>query len=210
MTIKTTILALAVGLTSLAVNGQSIKDYFISDATHNKASFYSPDKTGGRTNLTRTIYYIKKGTTYDITDVHMFNGKASSIQTMTVLFSANEVKMTNSISTTMAVTNKKQDYNPPKIIFKMPMAGQTATWSYTDFSGDNIKCTSSWTNVSIDGVQKKAIKVTKIISGAEDWGKTIEYYVKGIGLWKTDLQSSDGTTKTEDKFDGLSYDPTGK
>ena len=108
----------------------------------------------------------------------------------------------------MMETNKKKDYNPARTIFKMPPTGQTVSWTYIDIPGDNIKCTASWTTVTIDGAQKKAIKVVKQYEGMTS--KTIEYYVKGIGLWKTDLQDSKGTTQTSDKFDGLDYDPTGK
>ena len=116
--------------------------------------------------------------------------------------------MIKSVSTTTLQTNKKADYNPPRTILKMPVTGQTVSWTYTDISGDVIKCTASLTTVTIDGVQKKAIKVIKIITGAEDFGKTIDYYVKGIGIWKTDLQDYDGSTQTLIKFDGLDYDPT--
>ncbi len=207
MKIKLTILALAVGLTVSSVRGQSIKDYFIPDSTHNKASFYTPDKTGGRTDMTRTIYYVKKGTTYDITDAKMFSGQPSAIQTITVQFSASEVKMTKSISTTMMETNKKQDYNPPITILKMPAAGQTVNWTFKEISGDNVNCISSWTTINYNGEQRKAIKVTKTYIGLS--AKTIEYYVKGIGLWKTEI-SGEGKTQTFDKFDSLEYDPTAK
>ena len=206
MKIKFVILALSVGLTVMTSKGQSIKDFFIPDTAYNKASFYSPDKTGNRTGMTRVIYYTKNGANYDILDANLFDGKgdASSIITKTVQFSATEAKMIRSSA------NKKQDYNPPKIILKMPAAGQTISWTYSDISGDLIKCTASFTTVTIDGVQKKAIKKIEVVIGYEDQGKTITYYVKGIGLWKTDLQGSDGVTQTFDKFDGLIYDPTAK
>lgn len=194
--------------TILTTNAQNIKDYYIPESPKNKATFYTPSKTGGRTEMTRTIYYVAQGSAFDITDAKMFGGKPSAIQTMTVELSTNEVKMTKSVSTTMFETNKKNTYNPARIILKMPPAGQSVTWSYVDIPGDNIKCTASWTNVTIDGTQKKAIKVVKQIEGFS--AKTIEYYVKGIGLWKTELQGSDGKSQTSDEFDNLDYDPTAK
>jgi len=197
-------------LTALKVNGLSIKDYFIPDSQFNKATFYTPNNTGERTEITRTIYYVNKGESYDITNAPMFNGNPSAIETKTVVFTQTEVKMNKSVSTTMLETNKKQVYESSRIILKMPPQGQTASWTFQDLSGDNIKCTSSWTTVSVSGQQKKAIKVNKVIVGAENWGKTIEYYVKGIGLWKTEIQGSDGITQTFDEFDGLENDPTAK
>lgn len=178
------------------------------DSTKNKTSFYTPDKMGNRTEMTRTIYYIKKGTFYEITDAKLFNGQPTSIQTMTISITTNEIQLTKSVSTTVIETNKKQDYNPPRIIFKMPADGQTVEWTYLDISGDTIKCNASWTTVTMDGIQKKAIKVIKTFNGISV--KTIEYYVKGIGLWKTKMWDSDGTIEDFDKFDSLSYDSTVK
>ena len=35
-------------------------------------------------------------------------------------------------------TNKKADYNPPIIILKMPVSGQSISWNYKEISGDNV------------------------------------------------------------------------
>ena len=204
MTINQVIIATTIGLTSM-VHGQSAKEYFLPDSTHNKVTFYTPSKSGGRTSMTRAIFYIKKGATYEVMDARMFNGKASSIQTMTLKFSTNEIKMAKSVSTTMMETNKERDYNPPTVIFKMPPLGKTISWMYTTITGDELKCTSSWTTVNVDGVDKKAIKLVQQYVGLSS--KSIEYYVKGIGIYRTDLEG-DGTTQTSDKFDGLSYEQT--
>jgi len=188
---------------------ESIKDYFIPDSPNNKANFHTPARDGGSTDMTRTIFYINKGTTYDIMDSHMFNGQASAIQTMTVQFSANEMKMTKSVSTTILETNKKKGYNPARIIFKIPPTGQTISWTYTDIPGDNIKCTASWIMFRLDGELKKGIQVIKQYE--EMTSNTIEYYVKGIGLVETRFQDANGSTmRPSEKFDGLNYDTTAK
>jgi len=210
MKVRFTILALAVGLSSVTAFGQSIKDYFIPDSSYNKASFYKPDKSGARTGMTRTIYYTKIGATYNILDAIMFNGQPAAIQTRIVTFTTNEVQMTKSVSTTMFETNKKDSYIPARVILKMPPAGQTTSWTYIEISGDNIKCTASWTTLTVDGSQKKTIKVVKVNEFEGKIFKTIEYYVKGIGLWKTEMQGSDGKTQITYKFDNLEYEPTEK
>lgn len=204
---KKTIIALLVVLTSMTVNGQTIKDYFIPASPNNKSKFYTPNKTGGRTESTRIIYYIKRGNTYDITNSPMYEGKPMSIQTMTVEITTNSVKMTKSISTTMFETNKKESYNPSQTILKMPAIGQTVNWKYINISGKSIECLASWTDVNINGATTEAIKVVK----QTEWNdiKTIEYYVKGIGLWEIE-KKTDGFSFTPDKFDGLQYDPTAK
>jgi len=209
---KTTFFLLAAVIPTLTVNGQSIKDYFIPDSQFNKATFYSPSKTGERTEETRTIYYVNKGATYEIMDAKMFKGTPLSIVTETVVLTQTEVKMTKSVLTNIMETNKKQYYNPPRTILKIPIAGQTVR--YTDIPGTHgQKCIASWTTVTIDGVTKKAIKVISIPNNpedAKDFGKTIEYYVKGIGLWKSEAQASDGETIIFDEFDQLENDPTAK
>lgn len=205
---KVIILALAVSLTSLTVQAQTIKDFFIPTSPKNKATFYSPSKTGGRTDMTQTVYYVEKGSFYDITDAKMFRGNPTVIQTKTVTFSDNEVKMTKSVSTTMMETNKQRTHSPPTVLLKMPAPGKTVTWSYTQISGDVLKCTASWTTLNVDGKELKTIKVEQEIEGFG--AKTIEYYVHGIGLYKKDMIGSDGEVQAFKKLDQLSYDPTAK
>lgn len=205
---KTTILALAVCLTSLTIKAQTIKDFFVPTSTKNKATFYTPSKSGGRTDMTRTINYVDKGSYYDIMDAKMFSGNPTAIQTKTAIFTDNEVKMTKSVSTTMMETNKQRTHNPPTVLLKMPAAGKTVTYTYTQISGDVLKCTASWTTLNVDGKDLKTVKVEKEMEGFE--AKTIEYYVQGIGLYKTDMKGSDGKVQAFEKFDQLSYDAIAK
>ena len=209
MKIQRTILALTLMLISVAiVTGQSIKDYYIPDTNHNKVNFFTPDKTGERSGFTRTIYYTDNGDgTYDILDAHMFQGQAASIITQTVLFTTAEVKMIKSISTSMITTNERENYDPPRILLKMPPVGQTVTWNIVANPDDKpTKYIASWTTVTVNGESRKAIKVVSQYTG---WtSKTISYYVQGIGLMDTDLKGEDGMTKPFEKFDGLSYEAT--
>lgn len=206
---KTVLLVLVIGLTSVNVMGQSPKDYYIpKQSNFNKASFYTPSKTGGRTDMTRVIYYVDNGDgTFDNTDAKMFQGKPSAISTQTVMFTATEVKMTKSVSTSMFETNKKQTYEPARTLLKMPAAGQTASWTIPSESGDKQTVfTSSWTTVTIDGASKKAIKVVSQYTGWKS--KSVSYYVEGIGLNKTEFIGEDGITIPLENFDGLSFEPT--
>lgn len=194
-------------LATQIASGQTAKEYFIPDSAYNKAIFYMPDnKTGEPTSAGRTLYYVKKKTGYDITDAHSFAGETGSIQTRTVQISANEVKMTQEVNTSvLGVTNKKTVHNPAVILFKLPPSGQTVSWTTTQGKALNT-CTASWTIVTIDGKSKKAIKIKRVIQGFKAY--YAEYYVKGIGLWQMDIVSENGTAQTSDKFDELSYDPT--
>lgn len=200
---------LTVGLTSANVVGQNLKDFYIpSQSNYNKASFYSPGKTGERTDMTRVIYYTNnEDGTFDVLDAHMFQGRPTAIVTQTIKITANEIKMIKSVSTGLMETNKKRTYEPAQTLLKMPAAGQTATWTTPGEGGDEpTKYTSSWTTVTVDGQSKKAIKVVSQYTGWKS--KTVLYYVEGIGLMKTDFVDENGVTKPFEKFDGLSYEAT--
>ena len=158
--------------------------------------------------MMRIIYYIDKGSSYDITDAKMIIGNPASIITKTLEFTNNEVKMTKSISTSLIETNKKRTHNPPVILLKMPPKGQSVKWTYTQISGAVAKCTATWTTVKVDGETNKVIRVEEEV--VDGFGITIEYYVQGIGLWKSDFKGSDGNIKTFIKFYSLEYDPSAK
>ena len=188
---------------------QSIISYFIPDAAYNKASFYSPDSTGARSGLTEVIYYLKNDENYELWDASKTDGHNTSIFTRTVQITLSEVKMIRSISTSiLGDTNKKTDYDPPLVLLKMPALNQTITWSNIEHHGDKpTKHTSSWTNVVINGESRQAIKV---VSQYQEWNsKSIDYFVKGIGLWKTEISGENGTI-TYNKLDSLDYEETSR
>lgn len=205
---KSIILALAVFLISLTTQAQTIKDFFVPTSPKNKVTSYTPGKSGERTGMTKTVYYVDKGSSFEITTAPMFDGNPTSIITRTVSFTANEVRMTNSVSTGLTEKNVLRTHNPSAVLLKLPPQGQTVTWSYTQISGDELKCTASWTTLNVGGKDLKTIKVEQEIEGFG--AKTIEYYVQGIGLYKTDMIGSDGKVQAFEKFDQLSYDPTAK
>lgn len=158
--------------------------------------------------MTRILFYADKGTTYEITDVMMYSGNPTAISTMTVTFNGNEVAMTKSVTTNIRETNKQRIHNPATILFKLPPAEGTVSWSSDDTVGDKIKYTASWTVTNVDGKELKTIMVEKEVEG---FGHvSIEYYVQGIGLYKTDLKSSDGKLQAFESFDELIHDPTVK
>lgn len=188
-------------------SSQTLKEYYIPAAEFNKATFYQPDnKTGEPTGLTRTIYYVKKGVSYDITDAHFFENNASSIVTKTVQISSTEVKMTQDVATNaLGVTNKKTLHNPPVILLKLPPIGKSVSWTTFEGKAKNT-CTTSWFTVKLDGEIKKGIKLIRVIEGFT--ASMAEYYVEGIGFWKSEIISANGKAQTSDKFDELTYDPT--
>jgi len=205
---KSTFFAILTLLTSVGANAQTISEFFIPSAPNNKATLYTPSQTGGRTGMTRVIYYIKKGDYFEITDAPMMDGQPSSIQTRTVTLTNNEVRMTKSVSTTMFETNRQRTHNPPIVLLAMPANGQTKKWSYTQISGDVVNCTTTWTTVNVDNQELKAIKLEEEV--VDGFGISIEYYVQGIGLWKTDFKGSDGKVQPFERFDQLSNDPTAR
>ena len=90
----------------------------------------------------------------------------------------------------MFETNKQKTHNPPTVLLIMPSNGESKKWSYTQISGDLANCTTSWTTITVKGQELKAIKLEEEV--VDGFGILIEYYVQGIGLWKTDFKGSDG------------------
>lgn len=209
-TFKTFLLLLTGAFISANIVGQSVKDFYIpSKSNYNKASFYSPNPmTGERTEMTRVIYYVKNDDgNYDVTDAHLFQGQPSSILTQTVLISTTEIKMNKSVSTSVVETNQKQSYSPPRVLLKMPLTGKTATWTFAGEEGDKPTIfISSWTTVTVDGVNLKAIKVISHYTGWKS--KTALFYVQGIGLYKTEFIGEDGKKTPFENFDELTYEQT--
>lgn len=205
LTFKTFFL-IVITITSKKISGQSLKEYYIpSQSNFNKANFYYTEYTGERTDKSKVIFYTKnKDGTFDILEVEMLQGQPSSIITKTVNITATEVVMNKSISTGLIETNKKINYEPAKILLKMPLYNQTATWNIlNEKNNKNTIYTSSWTTLMIEKQIKKAIKV---ISHRDDQDfKIIFYYVEGIGLMKIDVVD-DGKIIPFQKFDGLSYE----
>lgn len=187
------------------VKGQSIKDYFIPDSAYNMMSYYCFGQNGVRADMSIVIYYVKRGTTYEITRVTHMQGLRAAIWTMTIQFISNEVQMIKKISTSMLKTYQKTEYNPPNPILKMPPADQTIS-IYKDSTGANMKGTASWTTVNVDGKERKAIKLVKQFEG---FPKVIEYYVKGIGFWKSEIEGDEGFY-TFQNINEMGYDPSAK
>jgi len=178
-----------------------IKDYFIPDVSKNAVEFRSTDGVV-------TKYYLSKKDSFDIFTVKVSeNDTDTSIYSETYQFKNNEVRMLHSVSSSRVldydILTLKNDYNPPAIVLKFPAMGKDESWINTDSLGKQ-KLSSSWTTVTIDGEQKKAIRVLNRIWGMT-YSEKFEYYVKGIGLWK--ITASDGSDYTYLEVDNLYYDP---
>lgn len=189
---------------SLGQTSETIKDYFIPISGKNKAIYkLGPDKNGEATSI-RIISYENKNGYYDVSTKTNFKGEIMSSEIVTVQFTNTEVRMISSVSSSLFGTDIQRSYSPPSVLLRMPSLGQTATWT-AKISEDILKCSSSWTVVTVDNEQRKAIKVvrvTEILSGNET-----DYYVKGIGLWKIEFLSGDGTKETFCEFDRLNNEP---
>jgi hypothetical protein len=93
------------------------------------------------------------------------------------------------VSTNMLETNKQKTYSPAQTIFKLPAIGQKSTWTYNSPNGETTKCTAELIELKVKGENKKGIKVKKetLEDGKPiDWATSIDYYVNGIGLYKSE------------------------
>ena len=186
---------------------QSIKDYYIPAPPNNHMKYYNMSPKGERVDMNGSVYYLNKGGNYDITKAQTMQGNVVSVVTLTVMFKASEVHMIESTPTTMMETNVKRTYSPSRVLLKMPPKGESVSWTYKDQNEESVYCKASWTTITVGGKEKEAIMLTKGFDGMKT--KLIEYYVQGIGFFKSQMKGED-TQFTYEKYDGLSHDPTVK
>ncbi len=185
----------------LTINAQSVKDYFVPDTTSNKARFSKPKSAS-----TRTIYYFNKGNSYELKDVSQMYSDVLATITSTFIFTTTEVQMTKSVVKSK-LGSKTWDHTTPSVVLKMPESGKTLNWVCVDPGGDTVKCKSSWTTVKFNGEQRGSIQVEKTFSYT--LVKIVDYYVKGIGFWKSEVVSTN-ETMVKDQFEALEFDPEAK
>ena len=205
MKIKTILIGVAIMLIAFSSNvkGQSLKDYFLPESPYTKAFFYWPTKNGKASNHTKVITYMENGDNYDVIDTVYDNKKSESVTVKTVQVTDSAVKIIQTVSTVHKVIGKEKDYDPPITIMRIPVEGQTVDWTSTDLEGAPMKCTAVWTTVMINNENRQAIKVESKYTDLR--GKNIDYYVKGIGLWKLEVENSSKAIIMFYKFDRLNY-----
>ena len=187
------------------VLGQSVIDFYMP-SNGNKASFHMLNLTEGSGSITRIISYINNNDgSYETQETNFMNGEPVSIIQQTVYFTKTEVKISSSIIVSALFPTRSENYNPPKIILKMPESGKTSTWFAQQEKEEDkpSKYTSSWaSNITVDGVTKRVIKV--IIENPYLSYKEVKYYVEGIGLMKEGY-ISEGKEILNYDLDGISY-----
>lgn len=201
---KRQLLTLFIAFINYLTFAQTAKSFFIPAKPNNRATYYSANIS----EMTRKIFYIERDSLYEIMDVKLFSGKTITNIEKTLIISDKEVKMINSISTNMKETNKARLHNPAVIIFKLPPFGDKITWSYKETSGDEVKCTSSWTKITINGKILNAIKIYKVIGSSGKQIDCTEYYVEGYGYYKTETKDESGKIKPFELCSLIDFDPT--
>lgn len=172
--------------------GQTLKDYFIPKDNKNLSKYYWGDST----SLMKVQIWDKliSDSVYKIEKVIYFKESITNVIRRTVTITRNNIKVTNeSYINNFLVDKGAKEYNPPEIWLIMPVKGRDTSWYYTSTNA-TTKCTAEFTTVTINGISKKAIKVTEqpFEDGQLlDFGILNEYYVQGIGLWKS--TTKDGT-----------------
>lgn len=169
----------------------------------NTSTFVMMSK-GQETKSEHRIFYLKRNTPsgieYEILERYYMiepggNIIDESIIGMNLIVTLNQISIASKNTVSAMMPGKtKINYKPPQILLKLPKTGTVEKWKYKEPTGDYYECSAELTKVIIDGITKNAIKVyRKAFSNGKyfDWASMYEYYVEGIGLWKTQLK--DGT-----------------
>lgn len=201
---KKTILALFLAFISFICEAQTAKSFFIPAQPNNKVTFHSVSMP----EMQRKIFYVDHGSSFEIMDVKVFDGRTIGNIQKYIVFSDDDVQMIKSISTNMRETNKVRLHEPPVTIFKLPPTGGETNWTYEESTGDKVRCTSSWTKIIIKGKEHKAVKVYKVIGSGTFTIDATEYYVEGYGYYQTDTKDDSGKLKPYEIFNSIGIDST--
>jgi TonB family protein len=198
-----TLVPLIIALMATSLYGQTAKDFYLPADGANKSNFFAPSpKTGGKTSLTSSTWFIKKGNMYDIKAAKFMNGEATSIQTQTIVFTSNEIKLLKTISTSILRETTVKTHTPPQTLLKLPATGQTASWTTKNSNTSTHKCTGELISANVRGQMRKVLKVKKeVIENGQllDWATTFEYYAQGIGLWTVQFHTGEIMTLLENQ-----------
>lgn len=171
------LIALLLFPTILCAQKLTVKNYFIPDAPNNKALFEGI--------IEKVIFYKPLGNKYELTSANAVGGQVTSGQTISIVITPNEVKMIKSVVSSTIQAKKTKIFPQPITILKLPSANQTLSWTSKSPLGEVENCKASLVEMDVDGKKVKAIKLVKIPNGLKI--QTIEYYVEGYGLYKSEL-----------------------
>lgn len=162
---------------SRSTTSQSIKDFFIPTQMTEIA------KASYQGTINMNIYYkYTGGQKYEIMHEKSMSGKIVSHKLMYINISKDEVLMSKEILSNIIHAEKIENYNPAKILLRLPEVNKPASWSFLSLPDEVEKSTAVLTTVAYKGKRHKAIKVTT--KNSESYILEIAYYLKGIGLYK--------------------------
>lgn len=186
-TFLASVLVLAFGFN---VHAQSAKSFLVPKKPVDKCIFSEPDAQGNSSTFNTAINYTDDGDTYVISTVKFMRLKPMLVENQTVRFMGGEAKLIHEHSISVLTGESDKKYNPAKTLFKVPAKGQKAYWVVPSDRKDIQKCVSELTSVNVEGNILPAVKVTKdLYTNGKLVVKyrVIDYYVKGIGFYKTVL-----------------------
>ena len=207
MKLKTILIVSASFLTlqSIGQPAETIKDYFIPVDGKNQTTYFQKNEYGAKTAFQRTILYVNRNGNYDVLISSYYKLETSTFQSMTISLSNTDARMISSVYITSGENGTKVEktYNPASIVLKMPSPGLTEKWDFTNISGEDKICTSSWTDIIFEGEHRPAIKLVMTSKGYVS--SQINYYAKAIGLWKIQFRDAKGEIYTFCEFDKIDY-----
>lgn len=181
------------------VQAQTVEDFFLPEAPNNKVDYSTP----GSSKTTSTYYFVKDSMLI-IKDSTFVQGKFESAEVKTIHFINNEVHLIRSEFFFKTWPAKVTDYNPAQIILKIPAQNESIDWTSNDPDKGTIKYNASWQEVMDNNTKYTLLRVEKSFDFTSV--KEVDYYVKDVGLLKTEvLVGGSGMKKLQ--FEGMTHVP---
>lgn len=159
---------------------RSIRDFFIPNQLTEiaKAIYHGPISTN--------IYYRSKGDeNYEVLFEKRSTSSLISLTLVNVNISKNEVWMSQIRTEGIIQKERTIEFKPSVILLKLPEANRAISWESRSFADEVEKCTAVLTTMMHRGKEYEAIKITKETPDTDI--QTIEYYLKGIGLYRVNF-----------------------
>jgi len=194
-------LLLSVSLTTSAVSGQIAADYFLPGEGKNLSIYGVPPykKMKFLDEIKTHVFYSAKGDSVLITTINYDKDSIQSWTKQVYKISPNEILLVKETS------NKDggKYYQEESVLFKMPVDSKKIEWADLKNSGSvGTTYSAEYSTVSVNGKKSKAIKVTTSTykkKSQKELISTIDYYVSGIGLYKTTSTDNFVIQKLEDQ-----------
>lgn len=173
----------------VTVSQEHLRDYLGPNGQNTlRYEWVKPATVNGEPNAASEFFtertVTNSGSNVWIKEVQTFESRITSESQISCVLTSDELRQTNIV--TNDIMKGKSERAVEKILLKLPPAGQTSRWTFTD-ERDGTRFYYSVRRITYkEGnweLRREGLEMTEKADGIE--GSIVRYYIVGIGLYKT-------------------------